>query len=459
MAVEKMLEDLKKEKDLKDVKMKKKKLVKRSESKKRQKEMEKKKDHKSKIEENEDPKDVQVVNVKKPINKFDDMPKKLDDVLGPIRAEPIEIPKEPEPVAVYYETGNYSVSGVGENVKLKPMELARKNLEQRQKVQDERKRMKKREPKYALPEKPAKFPKAKLRKPEPSPLDEEAKSKENKEQKIEPEVAQLIQLEDNKVEDDKDQNSVPQIEDKEVKEPKPETVERPKIIEQKSIEDKVEESLKPISKEERIESWLEETLIQTQENEEIDFVKEMDPVQAQPFVPLPEETRPYIPPASPPIEDSKVTKVKPVKPIQAKIGINGFEKSARLILREALKSGFNIVAINEPFTPPEFMVYALKYDWGDDRIRVSSTGGQLIVNGKSIHVFAERDASKIPWETVGVQYVIETVEPLASVGEAKRHLRAKEVKVSTANLLFCNFCGGLKVLKIPNVTQNFIMNI
>ena len=93
-----------------------------------------------------------------------------------------------------------------------------------------------------------------------------------------------------------------------------------------------------------------------------------------------------------------------------------------------------VVAVNDPFTPVNFMAYALKYDLAHSRdrwrqkkesgVRVSPTG-QLLVGGKAVEVFDKQDSSRIPWEAVGVNYVVETVPPLCEVAEARRHLREK----------------------------------
>ncbi len=69
-------------------------------------------------------------------------------------------------VAVYYETGDYSVSGLSEEIKLKPKQLTARQMEERAKIQAEEKRKKSKEPAFALPGKPAKFPKLKKKKKE-----------------------------------------------------------------------------------------------------------------------------------------------------------------------------------------------------------------------------------------------------------------------------------------------------
>ena len=120
-----------------------------------------------------------------------------------------------------------------------------------------------------------------------------------------------------------------------------------------------------------------------------------------------------------------------------RIGINGFERVGRMVLMAAFESGLEIQAINDPFITAQFMAYGLKFDAAhankayhklDFNVRVRESeekggGSQLIVNGKSIHVFDVRDAAKIPWQDAGVNYVVETSEALNILVEAKRHLR------------------------------------
>ena len=93
----------------------------------------------------------------------------------------------------------------------------------------------------------------------------------------------------------------------------------------------------------------------------------------------------------------------------AQIGINGFGRIGRIVLRAAIDKGVKVVAINDPFVELEYMVYMFKYDSTHGRFKgeVSTVDGFLVVNGEKISVFAERDPTKIPWGKCGADYVVE----------------------------------------------------
>ena len=74
------------------------------------------------------------------------------------------------------------------------------------------------------------------------------------------------------------------------------------------------------------------------------------------------------------------------------VGINGFGRIGRLVLRAALASGkVRVVAVNDPFMDPKYMSYLVKYDTthGTFKGTVEEKDGNLIVNGNTIHVFTE----------------------------------------------------------------------
>ena len=75
----------------------------------------------------------------------------------------------------------------------------------------------------------------------------------------------------------------------------------------------------------------------------------------------------------------------------AQIGINGFGRIGRIVLRAALAKGVNVVAINDPFIPLDYMVYMFKYDSTHGRFKgeIKTENGQLIVDGHAINVFME----------------------------------------------------------------------
>jgi glyceraldehyde 3-phosphate dehydrogenase len=118
----------------------------------------------------------------------------------------------------------------------------------------------------------------------------------------------------------------------------------------------------------------------------------------------------------------------------AKVGINGFGRIGRLVLRAALEKELNVVAINDPFIELDAMVYMFKYDSTHGRFKgeVSTKDGNLVINGKVINVFSERDPTKIPWGSVNVDYVVESTGVFTTKETASKHHAggAKKVIIS-----------------------------
>ncbi|QAT49190.1 type I glyceraldehyde-3-phosphate dehydrogenase [Caproiciproducens sp. NJN-50] len=116
-----------------------------------------------------------------------------------------------------------------------------------------------------------------------------------------------------------------------------------------------------------------------------------------------------------------------------KIGINGFGRIGRLVFRAAAAQPetFEVVGINDPFIDPDYMVYMVKYDTmhGHFQGEVKSEDGKLIVNGKAISVYAEKDPSQIPWGKVGAEYVVESTGVFPSTEKASAHIAAGAKKV------------------------------
>nr|WCZ69506.1 glyceraldehyde-3-phosphate dehydrogenase 2 [Eocanthecona furcellata] len=115
----------------------------------------------------------------------------------------------------------------------------------------------------------------------------------------------------------------------------------------------------------------------------------------------------------------------------SKIGINGFGRIGRLVLRNAIDSGAQVAAINDPFINVEYMVYLFKYDSTHGRFKgsVSHSGQNLVVNGKEIRVFQERDPASIPWGEAGAEYVVEATGVFTTVEKCKPHLKGGAKKV------------------------------
>jgi len=118
-----------------------------------------------------------------------------------------------------------------------------------------------------------------------------------------------------------------------------------------------------------------------------------------------------------------------------KVGINGFGRIGRIVLRNALLHGdIDVVAVNDPFIDLEYMVYMFKYDSVHGRFKgkVEAKDGKLYVEGKPITVFAERDPSAIPWGSVGAEYIVESTGVFTTIDKASAHLKggAKKVIIS-----------------------------
>jgi glyceraldehyde-3-phosphate dehydrogenase type I len=117
-----------------------------------------------------------------------------------------------------------------------------------------------------------------------------------------------------------------------------------------------------------------------------------------------------------------------------KVGINGFGRIGRLVMRVALEKGVEVVAVNDPFIDLNYMVYMFRYDSTHGRFKgeVSTDGKKLIVNGKGISVYNARDPKDIPWSNDGADYVVESTGCFLSVEKASAHFNggAKKVIVS-----------------------------
>lgn len=104
------------------------------------------------------------------------------------------------------------------------------------------------------------------------------------------------------------------------------------------------------------------------------------------------------------------------------VGINGFGRIGRLVLRAAISKGtVNVLAVNDPFIAVDYMVYMFKYDSTHGRFPgdVTHKDGKLIVNGHPIHVFNEKDPVNIPWGSVNVEYVVESTGVFTTIDKAK----------------------------------------
>ena len=118
-----------------------------------------------------------------------------------------------------------------------------------------------------------------------------------------------------------------------------------------------------------------------------------------------------------------------------KVGINGFGRIGRNVLRAALGRGnFQVVAIND-LADSKTLAHLLKYDslLGTLAAKVEADEGVLAVDGRPIRVFSERDPGAIPWKSVGVDIVIEATGFFTDKAKAEVHISkggAKRVIIS-----------------------------
>ena len=109
-----------------------------------------------------------------------------------------------------------------------------------------------------------------------------------------------------------------------------------------------------------------------------------------------------------------------------KVGINGFGRIGRFVFRAAQKrSDIEIVGIND-LLDAEYMAYMLKYDTMHGRFdgTVEVKDGNLVVNGKTIRVTAERNPADLKWSEIGAEYVVESTGLFLSKDKAQGHIDA-----------------------------------
>jgi len=116
-----------------------------------------------------------------------------------------------------------------------------------------------------------------------------------------------------------------------------------------------------------------------------------------------------------------------------KVGINGFGRIGRLVLRSMLERGeanVDIVAVND-LTDAATLAYLLKYDsnFGILSNEVKAEGDSLVIDGKKIKVLSERDPSNLPWADLGVEVVVESTGFFRDAEKAGAHLKAGAKKV------------------------------
>lgn len=151
----------------------------------------------------------------------------------------------------------------------------------------------------------------------------------------------------------------------------------------------------------------------------------------------------------------------------SKIGINGFGRIGRLVLRAAVEKGASVVAVNDPFIDVNYMVYLFKFDSTHGRFKgtVTAEDGALVVNGHKITVFCERDPANINWASAGAEYIVESTGVFTTIDKAGAHFKggAKKVIISApsadAPMFVCGvnldtYTPDMKVVSNASCTTN-----
>jgi glyceraldehyde 3-phosphate dehydrogenase len=114
-----------------------------------------------------------------------------------------------------------------------------------------------------------------------------------------------------------------------------------------------------------------------------------------------------------------------------KVGINGFGRIGRNVLRTSLNDpNLEFVAVND-LTDPKTLAHLLKYDsiLGNLPNKISAGADSISIDNKTIKVFKERDPGALPWDSVGAQVVIESTGHFTDANDAKKHMRGPVKKV------------------------------
>jgi glyceraldehyde 3-phosphate dehydrogenase len=115
-----------------------------------------------------------------------------------------------------------------------------------------------------------------------------------------------------------------------------------------------------------------------------------------------------------------------------KVGINGFGRIGRNVLRAAVQNfgDIEIVGIND-LLEPDYLAYMLQYDsvHGHFKGKLAVEGGALVINGRKIRLTQERDPANLKWSAVGADVVIESTGLFLDKASAQKHIDAGAKKV------------------------------
>ncbi|MFH1504651.1 MAG: type I glyceraldehyde-3-phosphate dehydrogenase [Candidatus Omnitrophota bacterium] len=148
-----------------------------------------------------------------------------------------------------------------------------------------------------------------------------------------------------------------------------------------------------------------------------------------------------------------------------KVGINGFGRIGRLVLRSALErtdTGIEFMAVND-LTDAKTLAHLLKYDsnFGIFKGDIRAEGDSIVIDGKKIKVLSERDPSKLPWADLGVEIVVESTGFFRDAQTAGKHIEAGARKViisAPAKGAIPTFVLGVNEEKYNSATDNIVSN-
>ena len=148
--------------------------------------------------------------------------------------------------------------------------------------------------------------------------------------------------------------------------------------------------------------------------------------------------------------------------MKVKLGINGFGRIGRLVMRASLeREDVDVLAINDPFIDVDYMRYMLTYDTihGKLNAKVEVVDGNLVIDGKTVKVYNFKDPNEIPWKDAGVDYVVESSGVFTTTEKASAHFTggAKKVIISAPSKDAPMFVMGVnqgEYTKDMNVVSN-----
>ena len=117
--------------------------------------------------------------------------------------------------------------------------------------------------------------------------------------------------------------------------------------------------------------------------------------------------------------------------MSVKVGINGFGRIGRLVFRDMVnRDNFEVLGIND-LTDAKTLAHLLKYDSVHKKFQgtVEAKENSIVVNGKEIRIFAEKDPANLPWKELGVEYVVEATGVFRKNEQIAKHLEAGAKKV------------------------------